>query len=87
MRVKALMDGYYSYKNQQVKQGEVFELEPFKGKKTDATTGKLIDHLFTVEEQFSSRWMESLDGPVKKPSSTMKKSKKPESKGLDLEVV
>jgi hypothetical protein len=85
MRVKALMPGYYD--NKRVKEGEEFFLRPFKGKKINATTGAQEDHLFTVEEQFSARWMESLDGPVKKPSSASKKSKKSEPKGLDLEVV
>lgn len=84
MRVKALMPGYYD--NKRVKEGEEFFLRPFKGKKMNPTTGEIKDHTFTVEEQFSTRWMESLDGPVKKPSLS-KKSKKTESKGLDLEVV
>lgn len=86
MRVKALMPGMYD--NKRVKEGEVFVLRPIKGKWINKTTGALEDHTFTVEEQFSHRWMESLDGPVKKPSETKKKStKKAEPKGLDLEVV
>lgn len=84
MRVKALMHGYYD--NKRVKEGEEFFLKPFKGKKINSTTGAIEEHLFTVEEQFSSRWMEPLDGPVKKPSSTTKKSKKTEPMGLALEV-
>jgi len=62
MKVRALQNGYYNHLRR--REGDVFELVPIKGHKRirneDTGQEKLVEHLFTPEEQFSTRWMEKV---------------------------
>jgi hypothetical protein len=100
MRVRAIAPGYHNLLRRKV--GDVFDLKPIKGKKVKPVvdeSGKkrlsnvLEDHLFTEEEQFSSKWMEKvedeeheeeleegLDGEEPKPKAKKKKHKAAASK-------
>jgi len=68
MRVKALLTGYYD--NKRRKAGTEFELKEFKGFLADGSGKPTIPHVFSIEEQFSSKWMLNLDPmPIKKDVS------------------
>lgn len=58
MKVRATQQVYIY--NKRMKPGSVFVLTPYKGKKQDGN-GKLSDHTFTIEEQFSSKSMEKVE--------------------------
>jgi hypothetical protein len=96
MKVKAIKDVYYN--NRRWKKGSVFELKEIKGLKVDKLTRKLVPHVFTVEEQFSSTTMERLDGDavvgkpvavpkVRTPKSLAQAAKTDRTVVSDLEVI
>jgi hypothetical protein len=66
MKVRALRIGYYDHVRR--REGDVFELKPVKGHKREG--GKLVPHVFTVEEQFSHVWMEKVAKNTPEKTST-----------------
>lgn len=62
MKVRAIEKGYYGM--DRIKPGEIFHLVPVKGKKLIKNAmgrEELVPHVFSVEEQFSSKWMEKVE--------------------------
>lgn len=83
MKVRATQRGYYDLTMR--KEGDVFELKPVKG-----LDGKGNPVLYSAEQQFSKKWMESLDPVHATPSSSKKKMAKqeaPKASRSDSEVI
>jgi hypothetical protein len=59
MKVIATQLGYFN--NHRRREGEVFVIKPRKGLKVDPVTGAKSEVTLSVEDQFSSRWMEKYD--------------------------
>lgn len=78
MRVRATQTGYYGHKRR--KAGEQFELTPLKNKDGSVTS---------VEQQFSSKWMEAVeDAPNRsRPNVKGKKSQASEEDAQDQDVI
>ena len=55
MKVRTLKPGYHDNKLRTV--GEIFELKAFEGLSSGGKT-----KIFSIEDQFSSKWMEKADG-------------------------
>ncbi len=55
MKVQALSNGYYC--EQRIRRGDIFELKERTGFTKDEKTGKKEPFHFSVEQQFSERWM------------------------------
>lgn len=96
MKVRAIKDVFYD--NRRWKKGSVFELREIKGKKQDYETRKLVDHIFTVDEQFSAESMEPIDPAVqigkpkiepkvRKPKTLAQAAKTDRVVVSDLEVI
>jgi hypothetical protein len=72
MKVRAIELGYYGHKRRQP--GAEFVLEPLKRIRKDAKTGLMKEILITPEQQFSSRWMERVDGEAPKKTKEPKET-------------
>lgn len=75
--VKALKDGYYD--NKFISEGHVFVLHEVKGKKLDEK-GKLVDHVFSADDQFSANWMEEVKGKEMKEALSDTLNQRPETR-------
>ena len=77
MRVRAKLPGYYDHVRR--RPGDEFTLRVIKGH-IQGPDGKLSPKVFSVDEQFSSIWMEKIDGKSAPKDESEDQDESPKSK-------
>lgn len=84
MKVRAIRQGYHD--NKRRREGDEFELKPIKGYGFD-DKGVKIEKEFSVEQQFSEKWMEKIEGDVEPVVKKSKKKAVEQVESFDDEVI